>query len=160
MKLYLLRFFILFTYYLLGAFATTDIPRLMKGSTVPVNARDCYCPVCGYRIPLSSQLPVISYLRNKGRCRNCHAPISLYDILPELIIWLVCSLLTVLFSFSFTGYWLSLLFYVLIKTTLLVRSGIRKTQRISSLLASFFNNLLFFGLLAILFGLHRLVIMI
>ena len=66
MKIFLLRFFILFAYYILGAFATTDIPRLMKGSTTPINAKDCYCPVCGYRIPLPSQLPVFSYIKNKA----------------------------------------------------------------------------------------------
>lgn len=158
MKIFLLRFFILFAYYILGAFATTDIPRLMKGSTTPINAKDCYCPVCGYRIPLPSQLPVFSYIKNKGRCRSCGARISFYDILPEIFIWSGCSAIAILCAFSMKGYWLTVLLYIVSKSVILLNKGIREADCVKNLIASVINNIVFFGMLAFMYLLHSLVI--
>ena len=159
MKILILRFAILLSYYILGAFATTDIPRLLKGSKISVNAKYCFCPVCGYRIPLSSQLPVFSFLKNRGHCRSCGSRISFLDILPELFLWLSCSAIAILSRFSMTGYFLTLFLYITYKLICLLVKGVRETDLSKNLLASTINNILFFGLLAIMYLLHSLIVM-
>ena len=59
MEQLILRIGICFTFYILGAYATTDILRLLKGSAVSVTAPDCYCPICHNKIALKEQLPII-----------------------------------------------------------------------------------------------------
>ena len=40
MEINIICFFILFAFYVLGAYATTDILRLLKGNTTSVNAKE------------------------------------------------------------------------------------------------------------------------
>jgi leader peptidase (prepilin peptidase)/N-methyltransferase len=35
-----------------------------------------HCPQCGHRLSWAENIPVISYLWLKGRCKHCHAPIG------------------------------------------------------------------------------------
>ncbi|MDR0565027.1 MAG: A24 family peptidase [Azoarcus sp.] len=43
------------------------------------------CPHCGHMISALENIPVISYLFLRGRCRHCHAPISIRYPLVELL---------------------------------------------------------------------------
>lgn len=43
-----------------------------------------YCPKCGAYIKWYDNIPIISYIFLKGKCRNCHEPISIRYILVEL----------------------------------------------------------------------------
>ena len=57
-----------------GSYLNVAIHRLPRGeSTVRPRSR---CPWCGGGIRARDNLPVLSYLLLKGRCRNCGAPIS------------------------------------------------------------------------------------
>lgn len=51
------------------------------------------CEVCGTRLRAADNLPVISWLRLRGRCRVCHTPISPFFPLAELATGLVAWLL-------------------------------------------------------------------
>ena len=42
----------------------------------PIGGRS-RCPNCGHTITASENIPVISYLIQRGRCRHCGEPISL-----------------------------------------------------------------------------------
>ena len=59
----------------LGSFLNVVIYRLPAGLAInrPVWS---FCPRCDNRIAWYDNLPVIGYLRLRGRCRNCWAPIS------------------------------------------------------------------------------------
>ena len=157
MELFIIRFFILFAFYILGAYATTDITRLLKGSQTPINASDCYCPICGYKIPLSNQFPIISYIKNKGKCSHCHSLIPFSDIFLEIFIFTGCSFISIITSFSWTSYFLCLTFFEVTKAIYILQKGPREDKFLYHLFRSFCNNLLFFLLLAILFGLYRLI---
>ena len=157
MESYLIRFFVLFAYYILGAYATTDILRLLKGNTTSVNAKDCYCPICGYKIPLSDQIPVFSYLKSKGKCQNCHSQIPFSDLFLEIFIFLGCSILTVSRGYSLIVFGLSIAFYEGTKLLYLIRKGVREDHFLSNLLKSLCNNLAWFLLLGFLFWLLQLV---
>lgn len=59
---------------IIGSFLNVVIHRMPRDQSV-VNPPS-HCPHCNQRIPLRLNLPVISWLWLRGRCRSCAAPIS------------------------------------------------------------------------------------
>jgi leader peptidase (prepilin peptidase)/N-methyltransferase len=57
-----------------GSFLNVCIARLPQGESV-VRPRS-HCPRCGHLIRWYDNIPLVSYLILRGRCRDCHAPIS------------------------------------------------------------------------------------
>jgi leader peptidase (prepilin peptidase) / N-methyltransferase len=59
---------------LLGSFLNVVVHRVPRGESVasPPSA----CPRCGTRIAARDNVPVLSWLLLRGRCRSCRAPIS------------------------------------------------------------------------------------
>ena len=60
---------------LLGSFANVPIHRWPRGGTVGEPRRSA-CPSCGSPIHARDNVPVLSWLLLRGRCRDCSAPIS------------------------------------------------------------------------------------
>ena len=51
-----------------------------------------HCPQCKHRISAVENIPVISYLLQRGKCRHCSAPISLrYPVLECVTATLTCA---------------------------------------------------------------------
>jgi leader peptidase (prepilin peptidase)/N-methyltransferase len=68
---------------LIGSFLNVVIHRVpRKESLVSPGSR---CPKCGYVLRWYDNIPVVSYAMLGGRCRRCHAPISIRYPLVELI---------------------------------------------------------------------------
>lgn len=68
---------------ILGSFANVCIARLPAGLSVvsPGSA----CPKCGHRLGWSENIPVVSFLILKGRCKTCGEKISIRYPLVEII---------------------------------------------------------------------------
>ena len=66
----------------IGSFLNVVIARLPAGQSV-VTPRS-RCPRCGHQIAWYDNLPVLSWLLLRARCRGCRAPISLRYPLVEL----------------------------------------------------------------------------
>jgi leader peptidase (prepilin peptidase)/N-methyltransferase len=67
----------------LGSFANVVIYRLPRDrSLVWPRSR---CPHCATAIAFYDNIPIVSYLVLRGRCRQCHAPIALRYPLVELL---------------------------------------------------------------------------
>src|SRR5688572_27635067 len=44
-----------------------------------------FCPSCNYQIPWTSNIPLVTWLVQRGKCRNCSAPIASRYFLVELL---------------------------------------------------------------------------
>jgi leader peptidase (prepilin peptidase)/N-methyltransferase len=67
---------------LFGSFATVVAHRLPRGEGF-VTGRS-RCPSCGSQIAAYDNVPVLSWIVLRGRCRSCHAPIPARYPLTEL----------------------------------------------------------------------------
>jgi len=66
-----------------GSFLNVCIYRLPRGKSV-VAPRSA-CPNCGDLIPLYHNIPVLSWMLLRGRCRSCRQPISPRYLVIELL---------------------------------------------------------------------------
>ena len=149
--------FIILSYYILGAYATTDIVRLTNNSPAATKQKNCYCPQCHTILALYEQIPIISYFFQKGRCRHCHCKIPKTDILLEVGIF-TCSVIVVLITgFSFSAFFLLLIMYELLKLVLLLFLSKKEAFFRKRMIYSFLHNILFFSLQAFMFLLYQIV---
>lgn len=89
-----------------GSFLNVVIHRLPLGISVVAPAS--HCPLCETPIKPWDNIPVLSYLWLRGRCRSCAAPISLRYPAVELVTGLTFAALAVRFGPT----WLSVLYCV------------------------------------------------
>jgi leader peptidase (prepilin peptidase) / N-methyltransferase len=70
-----------------GSFLNVVVYRLPRG--VGLLRPGSFCPACRTPIRARDNLPVLGWLLLRGRCRQCHAPISARYPLVELVLGLV-----------------------------------------------------------------------
>jgi leader peptidase (prepilin peptidase) / N-methyltransferase len=72
---------------IVGSFANVCIHRLPRGASVVHPGS--HCPACGAPIAFYDNVPVVSWLVLRGRCRRCRAPISARYPLVEMLVALL-----------------------------------------------------------------------
>jgi leader peptidase (prepilin peptidase)/N-methyltransferase len=65
----------------IGSFLNVCIYRLPREESVAWPAS--HCPACRHRVAVYDNIPILSYLMLRGRCRSCHVPISIQYPLVE-----------------------------------------------------------------------------
>ncbi|MBW1958710.1 MAG: prepilin peptidase [Deltaproteobacteria bacterium] len=99
----------------IGSFLNVCIYRLPTSKSIADPPRST-CPGCNSPIRFYDNIPVLSYIWLKGRCRNCDAPISFRYPMVELITGIVA--LGLLFNFGLSLE--SLVYFVFISSLLVI----------------------------------------
>jgi len=68
---------------MVGSFLNVCIHRLPHGQSVV--SPPSHCPHCNYSIPWYLNIPLVTWVYLRGKCRNCGAPISVRYFLVELL---------------------------------------------------------------------------
>ena len=117
-----------FVYFHISGLATTNILRLTAGCATPILGSKCYCDGCGATIPPHLQLPIVSYIACKGKCKNCGAQIPTFPLFLELTVLIGMFAITLLLGCTFLGVSLSFLFYELVRLAIIILKGKRTAQ--------------------------------
>lgn len=157
MHSYIIHFCIILTLYIISAYATTDISRLIKGYDISILSSKCICPTCNNTIPLKMQIPIFSYIFCGGKCYFCSSSIPRLDFFIELFLFSSMTFISVLTDFSYMSYCLILILYMCTKLIIIIKYGPRKNAFIKSLLYSTASNIIVFAFLAVEFFIKQLV---
>src|SRR5689334_20164174 len=82
----------------IGSFLNVVIVRLPQGMSVSLPRS--HCPQCKRLIPWYDNIPILSYIILRGRCRTCSKSISLRYPLIEALTGFVSLLLDLKFGLS------------------------------------------------------------
>lgn len=84
----------------IGSFLNVVIYRIPAGKSVvrPPSA----CPSCGHQITARDNIPVVSWLFLRGKCRNCAAPISARYPMVEILTGVAWVAVALRFGWSWT----------------------------------------------------------
>lgn len=66
----------------IGSFLNVVLTRVPRGESVV--SPGSHCRSCGRMLTWWENIPVISWIALRGRCRTCHAPIGARYVLVEL----------------------------------------------------------------------------
>lgn len=87
---------------IIGSFLNVCIYRVPRKLSVVSPARS-YCPKCEKQLSALENIPVISWVALKGRCKNCKEPISGQYPLVELLSGIAAAYCYLRFGFTPTG---------------------------------------------------------
>ena len=109
----MLTFFLFLIGSIFGSFYNVCIHRFPND--LDVIAKKSFCTSCKYEIPFYLNIPIISYLLNFGKCRNCKKKISVSYFIVELFTAL-------LFVYSYLSFGLSIEFvcYIIFYSSLVI----------------------------------------
>lgn len=98
-----------------GSFGTVAAWRIPRRETI-VTGRS-HCPKCGAMIRAFDNIPVVSWLVLRGRCRNCGNPISIRYPLTELATGILFALSAAKFGWSVETFVYAAFFWALVVLT-------------------------------------------
>ncbi len=87
---------------MVGSFFNVVIYRMPRGESVVWPPSRCM--QCGYQIKFYQNIPVVSWLLLKGKCKSCGTPISAQYPIIEALTGLLTALIIGYFSFAEAGY--------------------------------------------------------
>ncbi len=84
-----------------GSFLNVCIYRIPRDLSVV--APRSFCPECGSQLAWTQNIPLLSYLRSRGRCRQCAQPIGVRYPLVELTAAALFALIAWKYGFGLEG---------------------------------------------------------
>ncbi len=83
----------------LGSFANVCIWRIPQGKSLA--SPPSSCPRCGTHIKFYDNIPILSYILLKGKCRQCSAPIPIHYPMVEALMGLLSLALFIRYGLSY-----------------------------------------------------------
>jgi leader peptidase (prepilin peptidase)/N-methyltransferase len=108
---------------IVGSFLNVCIYRLPQGQSI-VKPRS-FCPQCKKTIPWYDNIPLLSYVLLRARCRFCNARISLRYFIVELLTAIMFLIFYNLYGLSFKSF-----FYLIFICGLIIATFVDIQQRI------------------------------
>jgi leader peptidase (prepilin peptidase)/N-methyltransferase len=81
-----------------------EIPELYEPPPPGVVVERSHCPQCGHQLAWYENIPLLSWLALRGKCRHCKTPISLQYPLVELLTGLLFLVCVWRFGFGWKGF--------------------------------------------------------
>ncbi|SMF77417.1 prepilin peptidase [Candidatus Pelagibacter sp. HIMB1321] len=86
---------------IVGSFYNVCIYRLPND--LDVVSKSSFCTSCKYKIPFYLNIPIISYILNFGKCKNCKNKISISYLIVEVLTASLFVYAYMLYGISFNG---------------------------------------------------------
>ena len=108
---------------IVGSFSNVCIYRIPRNESIIFPAS--HCPKCRSNISPKDNIPILSYILLKGRCRNCKSKISIQYPIVEFLTGLIYLII-------YLGYGLSIqsLIYIILSSSLIIIAFIDLNEQI------------------------------
>jgi len=108
---------------IVGSFSNVCINRIPKNESIIYPAS--HCPKCRSNISPKDNIPILSYILLKGRCRNCKSKISIQYPIVELITGLIYLIIYLTYGLS-----VQTLIYIILSSALIIIAFIDLNEQI------------------------------
>lgn len=98
---------------IVGSFSNVCIYRIPKNESIIYPAS--HCPKCRSKIKPVDNIPLLSYILLKGRCRNCKSKISIQYPVVELLTGLIYLIIYLIYGLS-----IQTLIYIILSSALII----------------------------------------
>lgn len=101
----------------LGSFANVCIYRLARGLSIFFPRS--YCPACKHPVSIYDNIPILSFLWLRGKCRFCRSRISFLYPIIEIFYGMMLTKLFFQYGFSLTFLHFAIFFWILLVITVI-----------------------------------------
>ena len=108
---------------IVGSFSNVCIYRIPKNESIIYPAS--HCPKCRSNISPKDNIPLLSYILLKGRCRNCKSKISIQYPIVELLTGLIYLIIYLIYGLS-----IQTLIYIILSSALIIIAFIDLNEEI------------------------------
>lgn len=108
---------------IVGSFSNVCIYRIPKNKSIIYPAS--HCPKCHSKIKPVDNIPLLSYILLKGRCRNCKSKISIQYPIVEFLTGLIYLIVYLIYGLSFQT-----LIYIILSSALVIIAFIDLNEQI------------------------------
>jgi leader peptidase (prepilin peptidase)/N-methyltransferase len=108
---------------IVGSFSNVCIYRIPKNESIIYPAS--HCPKCHSNISPKDNIPLLSYILLKGRCRNCKSKISIQYPIVELLTGLIYLIIYLIYGLS-----IQTLVYIILSSALIIIAFIDLNEEI------------------------------
>jgi len=98
---------------IVGSFSNVCIYRIPKNESIIFPAS--HCPKCHSPIKPTDNIPLLSYILLKGRCRNCKSKISIQYPIVELLTGLIYLIIYLIYGLN-----IQTLIYIILSSSLII----------------------------------------
>ena len=108
---------------IVGSFSNVCIYRIPKKESIVFPAS--HCPKCHSNISPKDNIPILSYILLKGRCRNCKSKISNQYPIVEFLTGLIYLIISLIYGLS-----IQTLIYIIFSSALIIIAFIDLNEQI------------------------------